>query len=229
MIPAKPEDILAFTWSSSLRDAKTTDEVSSKLTKIKKRHCKNEFVLKSYPKPFNYREFHNEIIWKVVGPSSYAQISYPTFLNESRSKKKARKMFGNVAARMTNIIQVSKISESESKVCFFTQLNAGGGLPGWLQTAKVLSDCRCVTNIQIFFMNQKKLVDLNGNDGALFGELFTTPVAVEAVLNEKSRLMNFRVRFSSSVLIRTFVFPRNFADLSKTFECRKNMLSGLIG
>ena len=109
---------------------KAEDNSSSYIEKIEEayndHHSINYYAKKSFPKPVHDREWHQSVITKVEA-EKIIHVSVPCFIEEKEKEWPLRS--DRVRAELRSIYKLTKISNSITRVEFYTQLEFGGYIP----------------------------------------------------------------------------------------------------
>jgi len=162
-------------------------------------HSINYYAV-SLPKPVHDREFHTSVITKVEA-EKVILVSVPCFIEE-----RARNVHPDrVRAEIRNMYILTKISESETRVENYAEIEFGGYIPRWLINRELLKFMSTPTTWQEHFQHQRKLNQLTVKDGKNMGIMLMIKKKGESV---EKRLEAFLSKNEALQQLKTTTFPQ---------------------
>ena len=179
-------------------------------------HHSINYYAKSLPKPASDREFHQSVITKVEDENTIVMVSVPCFIEEKVKERPIRP--DRVRAAIRNMYLLVQISDIETRVDFYAEIELGGYLDGWIVNHELHNFMSAPTKWQEHFQHLRALRELTPEDGVAIGTMLTT--LVENITGNNRNVGN---------KLSTFI-EKNVAlkELKETFPQLRTMILGVL-
>jgi len=163
-------------------------------------HHSIRYYAMSLPNPVHDREFHTSVITKVED-GKIIFVSVPCFIEE-----KARNVHPDrVRAEIRSMYILTKISDFITRADFYAEIELGGYLPRWIINRELPKFMSAPTRWQIHFQHQRKLNQLDAEDGKNMGIMLMIKKKGESV---EKRLEAFLSKNEALHQLKTTTFPQ---------------------
>ena len=163
-------------------------------------HHSIRYYAMSLPNPVHDREFHTSVITKFED-GKIIFVSVPCIIEE-----KARNVHPDrVRAEIRNMYILTKISDNITRVDFYAEIELGGYIPRWIINRELPKFMSAPTKWQIHFQHQRKLNQLDAEDGKNMGIMLTNKKKGERV---DMRLETFLSKNEALQQLQTTSFPQ---------------------
>ena len=181
--------------------SKNSSSYSEKTVEIHNDHHTLQYYVKPFPNPVHDREWHVSVITKMVDEKTVVMVSVPCFL-----KEKARNVRPDrVRAEAQNLYKLTKISDSETRVDFYAEIELGGHIPRWIINRELPKFMCKPTRWQEHFQHQQKLNQLTEEDGKNMGIMLMIKKKGESV---EKRLEAFLSKNEALQQLRATTIPQ---------------------
>ena len=163
-------------------------------------HHSINYYVKPFQKPVRDRELHQSVITKFED-GKIIMVSVPCFIEE-----KARNVHPDrVRAEIRSMYILTKISDFITRADFYAEIELGGYLPRWIINRELPKFMSAPTRWQIHFQHQRKLNQLDAEDGKNMGIMLMIKKKGESV---EKRLEAFLSKNEALHQLKTTTFPQ---------------------
>ncbi len=176
-------------------------DLFDKVEEVFNDHHLIKYYAMSFPNPVSDREWHLSIMTKILNPETIVKVCVPCLIEE----KERNVHTDRVRAEMRSIYKLTRISDSETRVEFYAQLEFGGHFPRWIINRVFIKFMSAPTRWQIHFQHQRKLNQLDAEDGKNMGIMLMNKKKRESV---EKRLEAFLSKNEALHQLKTSSFPQ---------------------
>ena len=176
-------------------------DLFDKVEEVFNDHHLIKYYAMSFPNPVSDREWHLSIMTKILNPETIVKVCVPCLIEE----KERNVHTDRVRAEMRSIYKLTRISDSETRVEFYAQLEFGGHFPRWIINRVFIKFMSAPTRWQIHFQHQRKLNQLDAEDGKNMGIMLMNKKKRESV---EKRLETFLSKNEALHQLKTSSFPQ---------------------
>ena len=176
-------------------------DLFDKVEEVFNDHHLIKYYAMSFPNPVSDREWHLSIMTKILNPETIVKVCVPCLIEE----KERNVHTDRVRAEMRSIYKLTRISDSETRVEFYAQLEFGGHFPRWIINRVFIKFMSAPTRWQIHFQHQRKLNQLDAEDGKIMGIMLLNKKKRESA---EKRLEAFLSKNEALQQLKTTTFPQ---------------------
>jgi hypothetical protein len=176
-------------------------DLFDKVEEVFNDHHLIKYYAMSFPNPVSDREWHLSIMTKILNPETIVKVCVPCLIEE----KERNVHTDRVRAEMRSIYKLTRISDSETRVEFYAQLEFGGHFPRWIINHELPKFMSAPTRWQIHFQHQRKLNQLDAEDGKIMGIMLLNKKKRESA---EKRLEAFLSKNEALQQLKTTSFPQ---------------------
>jgi len=160
-VTARPEEVLAFMWDTMRRSAWREDDLEKSVERING-HSMLVYNKKRGAKIVADRDFLGSSVWKKEG-EGFLLVTSP---EESDARPITN---GVVRGNFPSAMRIKRKGDRETILEYVIHPDAGGLVPSFIMNRYLGSNLRCVTEIQEYFLELRKMEDYDADDGKALG------------------------------------------------------------
>jgi len=161
-VRASPEEVLAFLWDTMRRSARREDDLEKSVEEQVNGHNILVYNKKLTPKIIADRDFLGRVVWRKEG-DGFLLVTSP---EESEARPITD---GVVRGNYPSVMKIKRKNDKETTLENVIHPDAGGNIPSFVGSRWMYKTLAKVTEIQEYFLEQRKMEDYDADDGNALG------------------------------------------------------------